>query len=103
MHIFSVKAFIHDPGMYDIEIKKGQTIRYDIWFGGEPPPHVTWERKDGVINPQRDQRITLDLFAKKTVYCEKNTVLTIKKVINTKLIDLYIRRFTLHTLKENDI
>ena len=65
--------------MYDIEIKKGQTFRYDIWFGGEPPPTVTWERADGVINPDND-RISLELFAKKTVYCQKNTVLTVKKV-----------------------
>ena len=75
-----VKAFIHDPGMYDIEIKKGQTFRYDIWFGGEPPPAVTWERHDGVINPDNDDRIMLELFAKRSVYCQKNTVLTVKKV-----------------------
>ena len=75
-----VKAFIHDPGMYNIEIKKGHTFRYDIWFGGEPPPHVTWERHDGVISADTDERISLDLFSKKTVYCQRNTVLTVKKV-----------------------
>ncbi len=68
--------------MYDIEIKKGQCFRYDIWFGGEPPPIVTWERKDGIINSETDPaRITLELRAKKKVYCERNTVLTVKKVI----------------------
>ena len=46
--------------------------RYDIWFGGEPPPTVTWEREGAVIEPE--QRITLELFSKKTVYCERNTV-----------------------------
>ena len=46
--------------------------RYDIWFGGEPPPTVTWEREGAVIQPE--QRITLELFSKKTVYCERNTV-----------------------------
>ena len=66
--------------MYDIEIKKGQTFRYDIWFGGEPPPSVTWERHDGVINPENGDRITMELFAKRSVYCQKNTVLTVKKV-----------------------
>lgn len=75
---FSVKAFIHQPGMYDIEIKKGHTFRYDIWFGGEPPPTVTWEREGAQV--QADQRITIELFSKKTVYCERNTVLTVKKV-----------------------
>ena len=79
--------------MYDIEIKKGHTFRsvvclglvniisvspllwfsrYDIWFGGEPPPTVTWEREGTVIQPE--PRITLELFSKKTVYCERNTV-----------------------------
>ena len=64
--------------MYDIEIKKGHTFRYDIWFGGEPPPTVTWEREGAQV--QADQRITIELFSKKTVYCERNTVLTVKKV-----------------------
>jgi len=72
-----MKAFIHQPGMYDIELKKGHTFRYDIWFGGEPPPTVTWEREGTVIQP--NERITLELMAKKTVYCERNTVLTVKK------------------------
>jgi hypothetical protein len=66
--------------MYNIEIKKGHTFRYDIWFGGEPPPLVTWERHDGVISADTDERISLDLFSKKTVYCQRNTVLTVKKV-----------------------
>jgi len=89
-----IKAFIHAPGMYDIEIKKGQTFRYDIWFGGEPPPTVTWERHDGVINPENDDRITLELFAKKTVYCEKNTVLTVKKADRGKDSGRYTIRLT---------
>ena len=52
-NLISVKAFIHQPGMYDIEIKKGHTFRYDIWFGGEPPPTVTWEREGVVIQPEQ--------------------------------------------------
>jgi hypothetical protein len=70
--------------MYNIEIKKGHTFRYDIWFGGEPPPLVTWERHDGVISADTDERISLDLFSKKTVYCQRNTVLTVKKVNKAK-------------------
>ena len=70
--------------MYNIEIKKGHTFRYDIWFGGEPPPLVTWERHDGVISADTDERISLDLFSKKTVYCQRNTVLTVKKVKRVK-------------------
>ncbi|XP_023324296.1 twitchin isoform X2 [Eurytemora carolleeae] len=89
-----IKAFIHDPGMYDIEIKKGQTFRYDIWFGGEPPPSVTWERHDGVINPENDDRITMELFAKRSVYCQKNTVLTVKKADRKKDCGRYKIRLT---------
>ena len=80
--LFSVKAFIHQPGMYDIELKKGHTFRYDIWFGGEPPPIESWERDGVVLAP--DERTTMELFAKKTVYCERNTVLTVKKADRAK-------------------
>ena len=73
--------------MYDIELKKGHTFRYDIWFGGEPPPIVTWERNGMVIAP--DERISMELFAKKTVYCERNTVLTVKKADRAKLTGTY--------------
>ena len=69
--------FLHQPGMYDIEVRKGRTIRYDIWFGGEPPPTVIWERNGTVIQP--DERTSLAEFGKSSVYCERNTVLTIVK------------------------
>ena len=74
----TVKAFLHQPGMYDIEIKKGRTFRYDLWFGGEPPPTVTWEKDETAIQP--GERVSMELFSKKTVYCERNTVLTVTKV-----------------------
>ena len=54
------------------KIKDKYCLRYDIWFGGEPPPTVTWEREGAVIQPE--PRLTLELFSKKTVYCERNTV-----------------------------
>ena len=63
--------------MYDIEIKRGRTFRYDIWFGGEPPPTVIWERNGSKV--VADERISIELFSKKTVYCERNTVLTVTK------------------------
>ena len=58
--IFSVKPFLHQPGMYDIEIKKGRTFRYDIWFGGEPPPTITWERNG--VGVKKDAHTSIDLF-----------------------------------------
>ncbi len=72
-----MKPFLKQPGMYDIEIKKGRTFRYDLWFGGEPPPTVTWERNGIVLKP--DDRVSMEIFAKKTVYCERNTVVTVTK------------------------
>ena len=55
-----VKPFIHQPGMYDIEIKKGRTFRYDIWFGGEPPPTITWERNG--VTVKKDKNTSIELF-----------------------------------------
>ena len=69
---------IKDPGMYDIELKAGKTIRYDIWFTGEPEPLVTWERNDCVLTEEED-RTSLELFTKNGIYTEKNSVLTIVK------------------------
>lgn len=63
--------------MYDIEVKKGRTFRYDLWYGGEPPPTVTWERNGVILQP--DDRVSMDVFAKRTVYCERNTVVTVVK------------------------
>ncbi|XP_059094392.1 twitchin-like [Tigriopus californicus] len=72
-----LKPFLHQPGMYDITIKKGRTFRYDIWYGGEPPPTVVWERNGVVL--KSDDRIAIENFGKKTVYCERNTVVTVTK------------------------
>ena len=74
-----MKPFLKQPGMYDIEVKKGRTFRYDLWFGGEPPPTVIWERKGVVIQPEEDPRISIEMFSKRTVYCERNTLLTVQK------------------------
>merc|ERR1711997_620374 len=72
-----IKPFLHQPGMYDIEIKKGRTFRHDIWFGGEPPPTITWDRNG--VGVKKDAHTSIDLFSKKTVYCERNSVLTVTK------------------------
>ena len=42
--------------MYDIEIKKGRTFRYDLWYGGEPPPTVIWERNGIVLQGSRVEK-----------------------------------------------
>jgi len=42
----AVKPFIIGDGLTNIVVKKGQVIKYDIKFGGEPEPTPRWE-KDG--------------------------------------------------------
>ena len=74
-----VKPFVQQPGMYDIEVRNGRTFRYDLWFGGEPPPTVSWERNGARISA--DERTTLEQFAKNAVYCERNAVLTVARSV----------------------
>ena len=53
---------------------------------------MTWEREGTIIQP--DERISLELMAKKTVYCERNTVLTVKKADREKDTGLYKIKLT---------
>lgn len=67
-----MKPFIIGDELKSIIIKKGQTISYDITFGGEPPPTPVWEHDETPI--VANDRITID----KT---EKTTALTVKKAV----------------------
>lgn len=49
----------------------GQTVKYDIRFGGEPEPEVKWE-KDGKPVAADGDRITIERP-------ERNTILTVRK------------------------
>ena len=73
------KASFKEPGMHDIEVKAGKTIRYDIWFQGEPEPDVTWEREGMGLASDDTGRVTIEHFVKNGIYCEKNSVLTVTK------------------------
>lgn len=46
--IFTVKPFIIGDGLQGMIIKKGQVISYDIKYGGEPEPEVTWMKGEEV-------------------------------------------------------
>ena len=59
---FSVPPHLKGDGMYDITLKKGRPIRYDIWFGGEPAPSVEWTRDGRTIGP--DANTSLELYIK---------------------------------------
>jgi len=64
-------------GIYDITLKKGRPIRYDLWFGGEPAPSCEWLRNGRTLTPNEDTSI--ELYSKNSIYTEKNTVLSIPK------------------------
>lgn len=38
----AVKPFIIGNDLVNLVVKKGQTIKYDIKYGGEPEPEVRW-------------------------------------------------------------
>ena len=59
-----MKSTFKDPGMYDMEIKAGKTIRYDIWFSGEPEPDVSWEREGVGLGSDDSGRVTIESFVK---------------------------------------
>lgn len=67
-----VKPFIIGNDMNSIIIKKGQTIKYDVKFGGEPEPEAQWflDKKD--VKQDAEERITIDKY-------EKNTVITVRR------------------------
>ena len=92
-------------GIYDITLKKGRPIRsvlpglclacrvyvclsfvnfynlrYDLWFGGEPAPSCEWIKDGRTLTANED--MSIELYSKNSIYTERNTVLSIPKVIN---------------------
>lgn len=51
----SVKPFIIGDGLTNIVVKKGQVIKYDIKYGGEPEPEVQWVNNDKEIKHDGDR------------------------------------------------
>lgn len=79
-------------GMYDITLKKGRPIRYDIWFGGEPAPTVEWIREGRTLS--NDENTSIELYSKNSIYTEKNTVLSIPKADRVRDSGLYTIKLT---------
>lgn len=67
-----VKPFIIGNNLVNIVVKKGQVIKYDIKYGGEPEPEVKWMLDKREIKQDSEERITIDKY-------ERNTVLTVRK------------------------
>jgi predicted phage tail protein len=70
-----VKPFIIGEQLTNLIVKKGQVIKYDIKFGGEPEPEVKWE-KDSFkeLIEDTEQRTTIDKY-------ERNSVLTVRRTV----------------------
>ncbi|KAL1383363.1 hypothetical protein pipiens_013162 [Culex pipiens pipiens] len=56
-----VKPFIEGEGLQPITLKKGQTIRYYVQYGGEPEPEVVWEKDDILVICDSEKRKTIDV------------------------------------------
>lgn len=69
-----VKPYIIGDQLKPIIVKKGQTIKYDIKYGGEPEPTVTWEKENKEITPDSAERITIEKL-------ERNSILTVRKAV----------------------
>ncbi len=66
---FAVPPHLKGEGMYDITLKKGRPIRYDIWFGGEPAPTVEWTRNGRTLT--NDKNTSIELYSRNSIYTEK--------------------------------
>lgn len=67
-----VKPYIIGNDLVNLIVKKGQVIKYDIKYGGEPEPEVAWFLEKKEIKQDAEERITIDKY-------ERNTVLTVRK------------------------
>lgn len=69
-----VKPFIIGEQLKPIIVKKGQTIKYDVKYGGEPEPECSWEKDNKPLSI--DDRLTIEQL-------ERNSILTVKKAVRS--------------------
>lgn len=67
-----VKPYIIGNDLVNLIVKKGQVIKYDIKYGGEPEPEVKWMLDKTEIKQDAEERITIDQY-------ERNTVITVRR------------------------
>ena len=51
-----VKPFIIGGDLPNLIIKKGQTIKYDVKFGGEPQPEIIWMQETREVHEDGEKR-----------------------------------------------
>ena len=77
--VLSSRCFIVWPGLFSFH-KLYNFLRYDLWFGGEPAPTCEWIKDGRTLTPNED--MSIELYSKNSIYTERNTVLSIPKVID---------------------
>lgn len=68
-----VKPFITGDQLKKITVKRGETFKYEIVFGGEPEPTVKWE-KNGKQIVADGKRITIEKSGNKTILTVREAV-----------------------------
>lgn len=70
-----VKPYIKGDGLKNLIIKRGQVIKWDIEFGGEPPPEVKWDMNAKELeNGGGGGKISIESTLKTTLLAIKQTV-----------------------------
>ena len=77
--VLSSRCFIVWPSLFSFH-KLYNFLRYDLWFGGEPAPTCEWIKDGRTLTPNED--MSIELYSKNSIYTERNTVLSIPKVID---------------------
>ena len=77
--VLSSRCFIVWPALFSFH-KLNNFLRYDLWFGGEPAPTCEWIKDGRTLTPNED--MSIELYSKNSIYTERNTVLSIPKVID---------------------
>ncbi|XP_037026622.1 twitchin-like isoform X2 [Bradysia coprophila] len=67
-----VKPFITGDKLKKIVIKKGEQVKYEIRYGGEPEPEVKWEKDAKILTS--DNRIKIEKSAGTTILTIQNAV-----------------------------
>lgn len=66
MSLIPVKPYIIGDDLINIVVKKGQVIKYDIKYGGEPAPEVRWEQDGKELKEDPQERYALLVFVECT-------------------------------------
>ncbi|XP_035779466.1 twitchin-like isoform X8 [Anopheles albimanus] len=69
-----VKPFIEGEGLQPITLKKGQTVRYYVQYGGEPEPEVVWEKDNILVICDSEKRKTIDVESNATTIQVRHAV-----------------------------